>query len=38
LPQEAYLGFLVIGLGLVVSDGRLPRKILNRRRGGVDAP
>ena len=38
LSREAFLGFLVIGLGLVVTDGRLFKVIANRRQKPADAP
>ncbi|EAQ43388.1 possible transporter, DME family, DMT superfamily protein [Roseobacter sp. MED193] len=38
LSREAFLGFLVIGLGLVVTDGRLFKVIANRRHRPADAP
>lgn len=38
LSREAFLGFLVIGLGLVVTDGRLFKVIANRRHKPADAP
>lgn len=33
LGREAMLGFVIIGLGLVVTDGRLPRAVLGKRQG-----
>lgn len=38
LSREAFLGFLVIGLGLVMTDGRLFKVIANRRHKPADAP
>lgn len=38
LSREAFLGFLVIGLGLVVTDGRLFKVIANRRHKPADTP
>lgn len=38
LSREAFLGFLVIGLGLVVTDGRLFKVIANRRHEPADTP
>lgn len=38
LSREAFLGFLVIGLGLVVTDGRLFKVIADRRHKPADAP
>ncbi|MEP4035364.1 DMT family transporter [Pseudophaeobacter sp.] len=32
LGTEAFIGFVIIGLGLVVTDGRLPRMLLGKRQ------
>lgn len=32
LSTEAFIGFVIIGLGLVVTDGRLPRMVLGKRQ------
>ena len=32
LGTEAFIGFVIIGLGLVVTDGRLPRMLLGKQR------
>ncbi|WP_417713650.1 DMT family transporter [Pseudophaeobacter arcticus] len=32
LSREAVLGFAIIGVGLIVTDGRLPRRVLGRRQ------
>jgi drug/metabolite transporter (DMT)-like permease len=32
ISSEAVLGFGIIGLGLIVTDGRLPRRVLGRRQ------
>ncbi|MEP2715806.1 DMT family transporter [Pseudophaeobacter sp.] len=38
LSREAFLGFLVIGLGLVVTDGRLFKALMNRQQKPANAP